>query len=168
MEKVDIRATALSLEEFWSQKIVGEANGNLFKIAKGIGSTTWHKHDDEEEVFFVYKGHLTIQLRTGNIDLNEGDMFIVPRSVSAGNFKLCGVMLAYASAAVAPVMKRGMGWNFVPDELGRRIMDEINELVLSKRVRPVIGHVADFEDLPAAIEALAKRETVGRTIVRLW
>ena len=81
MEKVDIKATALSLEEFWSQKIVGEANGNLFKIAKGIGSTTWHKHDDEEEVFFVYKGHLTIQLRTGNIELDEGDMFIVPRGV---------------------------------------------------------------------------------------
>jgi NADPH2:quinone reductase len=94
--------------------------------------------------------------------------FIVPRSVSAGNFKLCGVMLAYASEAVAPVMKRAMGWNFVPDELGGRIMGEINELVLSKRVRPVIGHVADFEELPAAIEALAKRETVGRTIVRLW
>jgi NADPH2:quinone reductase len=94
--------------------------------------------------------------------------FIVPRSVSAGNFKLCGVMLAYASEAIAPVMKRGMGWNFVPDQLGERIMREINDLVLNKRVKPVIGHVADFEGLPAAIEALARRETVGRTIVRLW
>ena len=94
--------------------------------------------------------------------------FIVPRSVSAGNFKLCGVMLAYASETVAPLMKRAMGWNFVPDELGTRVMREINDLVLSKRVKPVIGHVVDFEKLPAAIEALAKRETVGRTIVRLW
>jgi NADPH2:quinone reductase len=94
--------------------------------------------------------------------------FIVPRGVLAGNFKLCGVMLAYASEAVAPVMKRGMGWNFVPDQLGERIMREINDLVLSKRVKPVIGHVADFEGLPAALEALARRETVGRTIVRLW
>jgi NADPH2:quinone reductase len=94
--------------------------------------------------------------------------FIVPRSVSAGNFKLCGVMLAYASEAIAPVMKRGMGWNFVPDQLGERVMREINDLVLRKRVKPVIGRVADFDQLPAAIEALAKRETIGRTILRLW
>jgi len=93
---------------------------------------------------------------------------IVPRGVSAGNFKLCGVMLAYASDAVAPLMKRGMGWNFVPDRLGARITREINELVLSKRVKPVIGRVAQFEELPGAIEALASRQTVGRTILRLW
>ncbi len=94
--------------------------------------------------------------------------FIVPRSVSAGNFMLCGVMLAYASEAIAPVMKRAMGWNFVPDQLGERVMREINDLVLSKRIRPVVGSVVEFNELPAAIEALAKRETVGRTIVRLW
>ncbi len=96
------------------------------------------------------------------------EKFIVPRSLSAGNFKLCGVMLAYASEAVAPLMKRGMGWNFVPDQLGERVMREINDLVLAKRIKPVIGRVADFEELPAAIEALANRQTVGRTIVRLW
>jgi NADPH2:quinone reductase len=96
------------------------------------------------------------------------EKFIVPRSVSAGNFKICGVMLAYVSEAVAPVMKRGTGWNFVPDQLGGRIMREINDLVLSKRIKPVIGRVAEFEELPAAIEALANRQSVGRTIVRLW
>ncbi len=81
MEKVDVRAASSSLDEFWSQKVVGEANGNLYKVAKGIGSTNWHKHDDEDEVFFVYKGRLTIQLRTGDVELTEGDMFIVPRGV---------------------------------------------------------------------------------------
>jgi NADPH2:quinone reductase len=93
---------------------------------------------------------------------------IVPRAVLAGNFKLCGVLLAYAPEAIAPVMKRAMGWNFVPDQLGERVMREINDLVLSKRIRPVVGSVVEFNELPAAIEALAKRETVGRTIVRLW
>ena len=81
MEKVDVGAVASSLDEFWSQVVVGEANGSLFKVAKGIGSTNWHKHDDEDEVFFVYKGRLTIQLRTGNVELSEGDMFVVPRGV---------------------------------------------------------------------------------------
>jgi hypothetical protein len=35
-------------------------------------------------------------------------------------------------------------------------------------VKPVIGRVVDFETLPAAIEAMANRETVGRTIVKLY
>lgn len=80
-EPIDIAAAAAALPEYWSQKTIGEANGNLFKVAKGIGSTTWHKHDDQDEVFFVYRGRLTIQLRTGDVELSAGDMFIVPRGV---------------------------------------------------------------------------------------
>ena len=81
MEKVDIKSAAASLEAFWSQQTVGEANGNLYKVAKGVGSTNWHKHDDEDEVFLVVKGRLTIQLRTGDVELSAGDLFIVPRGV---------------------------------------------------------------------------------------
>ncbi len=50
MEKVDIRAAIASLDNFWCPKIIGKANSNLFKIAKGIGSTNWHRHDDEDKV----------------------------------------------------------------------------------------------------------------------
>lgn len=96
------------------------------------------------------------------------EKFLVPRSICAGNFKMCGVMLAYASDAVRPTMKRGIGFNFVPEESGRQMMREINELVLAKRVKPVIGRVVDFEEVPGAIEDLCGRKTVGRTIVKLW
>jgi NADPH2:quinone reductase len=84
------------------------------------------------------------------------------------NLRLCGVMLAYAPAPVGKMMKKGMGWNFVDTELGKRITREIVELVQQKKVRPVIGQVVAFEEIPAAIEAMANRETVGRTIVRLY
>ena len=96
------------------------------------------------------------------------EKLIVPRQISAGNFKLCGVLLAYAPPAVAQMMKKGMGWNFASDALGARITREIAELVLAKHVKPVIGRVVEFEELPAAIEAMASRETVGRTIVKLY
>jgi len=46
-------------------------------------------------------------------------------------------------------------------------MREIVALVLAKKVKPVIGRVVEFEDIPAAIEAMANRETVGRTIAML-
>jgi NADPH2:quinone reductase len=93
------------------------------------------------------------------------EKFIVPRRIALGNLKLCGVLLSYQEADALAFLKTGMGWNFIPRELGCRITEEINSLVLSKKVKPVIGRVVDFEELPEAIDAMARRETVGRTIV---
>ena len=81
MDKVNIRNELASLTEHWSQKTIGEANGQLFKVAKGIGQTKWHKHEDQDELFILYKGHLTIQLRDKNIELYEDEMFVVPKGV---------------------------------------------------------------------------------------
>jgi NADPH2:quinone reductase len=93
--------------------------------------------------------------------------FIVPRRVCAGNFKLCGVMLTYADPGVATMVKQARGFNFMPRQLGQHITDSVVELVRTKRVHPVIGQVVPFEDIPAAITAMANRETTGRTIVTL-
>jgi NADPH2:quinone reductase len=93
--------------------------------------------------------------------------FLVPRRLMLSNLKLCGVMLAYAQPDVLEFLKSGMGWNFVPAELGSRIMREIVELVRAKRVRAVVGRVVDFTDIPVEIEAMANRETVGRTVAVL-
>ncbi|MCZ6727092.1 MAG: hypothetical protein O7A98_07010 [Acidobacteria bacterium] len=43
MHKTNIRLELQSLDEFWSQKVLGEANGTLIKVAKGIGEVNWHK-----------------------------------------------------------------------------------------------------------------------------
>jgi NADPH2:quinone reductase len=92
---------------------------------------------------------------------------IVPRQVLSGNFKLCGVLLAYAQPEVAGLVKQAMGFNFLTRELGERMTASILELVASGAVRPVIGQVVGFDDVPAAIEALANRETIGRTVIML-
>lgn len=96
------------------------------------------------------------------------EKFLVPRRIATGNFKLCGVLLAYAEEPMAKLLKKGMGWNFVPAERGRKITREVVELVLGKQVKPVIGKVVEFEEIPAAIDALANRRTLGRTIVKLY
>ena len=93
---------------------------------------------------------------------------IVPRRVAMGNFKLCGVLLSYADAERQKMMKELLGWNLPSDALGVEITRNIVEMVKAKRVRAVVGSVVEFEDVPHAIEAMANRETVGRTIVRLW
>lgn len=42
-------------------------------MAKGSGELVWHKHDNEDELFIVFKGQLTLQLRSGDIVLNTGE-----------------------------------------------------------------------------------------------
>jgi NADPH2:quinone reductase len=91
--------------------------------------------------------------------------FIVPRRIALGNLKLCGVLLAYQAPDAAEFLKTAMGWNFATTELGARINAEIVDLVLAGKIKPVIGSVVDFADTPAAIQAMADRQTVGRTII---
>lgn len=67
------------LTEFWSQPVVASGNGNLFKVANGIGSTNWHAHKDQDEVFLLIEGHLTIQMRDHSVDLSPGELFAIPR-----------------------------------------------------------------------------------------
>ncbi len=64
-------------------------------------------------------------------------------------------------------MKKAMGWNFCSDALGTKIMAEIVQRVREGKVKPVIGEIADFNDLPAAITRLRDRETYGRVLIVL-
>jgi NADPH2:quinone reductase len=93
--------------------------------------------------------------------------FYVPRRVAAGNLRLCGVLLAYAEPPVATMVKQAMGFNFLSRELGERITQEVVDRVRAGRVRPVIGSVVGFDEIPAAIDAMGKRRTTGRTIALL-
>ena len=96
------------------------------------------------------------------------EQFIVPRRIAAGNFKLCGVLLSYADAERSTMVKQAMGWNFPSNVLGAEINRQIIDRVRAKRIRAVVGKVVGFEDVLGAVEAMANRETVGRTIVRLY
>jgi NADPH2:quinone reductase len=92
------------------------------------------------------------------------EKLIVPRRLSMGNFKLCGVLLGYQPDAAVSQVKAGMGANFAPTSLGARINQQIVDLVLAGTIRPVVGSVVDFADIPTALEAMANRETTGRVI----
>ena len=65
----------------WSPKVIAEMNDTQFKLAKLEGEFVWHAHEDTDEVFFVVKGQLTMQLRTGNVEIPEGALYVVPKGV---------------------------------------------------------------------------------------
>jgi len=67
--------------EHWSPKIIAQMNDCHFKVVKVQGEFVWHDHPETDEVFIVLKGQLDIQFRDGNVVLNEGEMFVVPKGV---------------------------------------------------------------------------------------
>jgi mannose-6-phosphate isomerase-like protein (cupin superfamily) len=81
MEKVNLARKLATFEEHWSPKIVGDLNGQHVKLAKLQGEFVWHHHEHEDELFLVLDGRLVIELRDGQVVLEPGEFFIVPRGV---------------------------------------------------------------------------------------
>lgn len=81
MKKVNLSEKLSLLNDFWKPKIVGELNQQVIKLAKLKGEFVWHQHKNEDEMFMVITGSLTIKLRDQTIELNEGEFFIIPSGV---------------------------------------------------------------------------------------
>jgi mannose-6-phosphate isomerase-like protein (cupin superfamily) len=81
-ETVDLMTALESVEEYWSPKIVAQVNDQYIKVAKLHGQLAWHHHDQEDELFYVLRGHLRIEYEYGRtVELAPGSMHVVPRSV---------------------------------------------------------------------------------------
>lgn len=82
MEYQPIRfSEKLSLfSDHWAPRIVAQMNNYHFKLAKIEGEFVWHAHPETDEVFIVLKGSMRIEFRDGQVQLQEGEMFVVPRA----------------------------------------------------------------------------------------
>ncbi len=81
MQKVNLAEKFKLFQEFWSPKIVGELNDAYVKLAKFKGEFVWHKHDNEDELFFIVKGRLLIKFRDKDVYLSPGEFLIIPKGV---------------------------------------------------------------------------------------
>jgi mannose-6-phosphate isomerase-like protein (cupin superfamily) len=79
--KVNVAEKFQLFNEHWTPKIVGELNGQQVKLAKLKGEFVWHKHENEDELFWVIKGLLRIEFRDKEVELYPGEFLIVPRGV---------------------------------------------------------------------------------------
>ncbi len=96
MEKVNLGDKLARFSEHWAPRIVGELNGQHVKLVKVSGEFVWHRHADEDELFLVLSGHLTVQLRDGAVELDPGEFLIVPRGVEhkpAAETETCVLLL---------------------------------------------------------------------------
>lgn len=82
IRKINLADKFASFSDRWSPKLIGEVNDAAVKLAKLEGAFEWHRHEQEDELFLVVKGHLTIKLRDqDDIVLNEGECVVIPRGV---------------------------------------------------------------------------------------
>jgi mannose-6-phosphate isomerase-like protein (cupin superfamily) len=80
-EKINLAAKLAMLTEPYEPGIVGHLNDYKLQVVKVKGPFVWHKHDETDDFFLVISGRLTIHLRDRDIDLEPGEIFVVPRGI---------------------------------------------------------------------------------------
>ena len=94
-KKINISEKLKKFSDYWNPKVVAEMNDYQFKLAKISGEFIWHHHESTDEVFFVIKGNMIIELRDGIVELSKGEMYVVPKGVEHKPYaeKKCHIML---------------------------------------------------------------------------
>ncbi len=80
--KINIDEKFALFSEHWRPKIVAELNGQEFKLAKFKGEYPFHSHEDEDEMFFCWKGEFVLDIEGGeSVTVCEGEAIVVPKGV---------------------------------------------------------------------------------------
>lgn len=81
MSKVNLAEKLDIFAEHWSPKVVAAFNGHDVMVAKIKGEFVWHAHPETDDFFLVLSGQVTIQLRDGDVVLDPGELYVVPKGV---------------------------------------------------------------------------------------
>jgi mannose-6-phosphate isomerase-like protein (cupin superfamily) len=79
--KVNLAEALASFDEPFSPRIVAYYNDNKVQVAKTRGPFIWHSHPETDDLVIVLRGRLVIELRDGEVALEEGELYVVPRGV---------------------------------------------------------------------------------------
>ena len=81
MNKSSLSEKFAKIHEHWRPKVVAQLNGQELKLVKLEGIFPWHHHEKEDEMFLVWRGQMTIEFRDHRVDLQAGELCVVPRGV---------------------------------------------------------------------------------------
>ena len=82
IEPINIMNKFSLFNDEWTPKIIGELNNQYVKICKLKDDFVWHSHENEDELFMVFKGTLLMDFRDQRtVEVKEGEILIVPRGV---------------------------------------------------------------------------------------
>jgi len=102
MGKVNFQDKLAKFSEHWTPKVIAEMNDYQFKLVKIQGEFVWHNHSDTDEVFIVIEGSMKIEFDEETVELNEGEMYVVPKGVQHKPYaeNECKVMLVEPKGVV--------------------------------------------------------------------
>ena len=89
MSALNLQSLLSQFSDHWAQKTITSLNNYDIKLAKVLGKFIWHTHEDTDEMLLVLSGRLVIQLRGGDVVLNEGEIFVVKKGVEHVSSRLC-------------------------------------------------------------------------------
>lgn len=81
MDPVNLARAFARFDDHWNPRVAAELNGQAVKLVKFRGPFVWHHHDDEDELFLVWRGRFRMEFRDHAVDLGQGDFLVVPRGV---------------------------------------------------------------------------------------
>ena len=95
MKKINLEEKFALFNEHWTPKIISELNDYQIKIVKVEGDFVWHDHSETDEFFLVVEGTLFIEFEGETMELNAGELYVVPKGVQHRPYALeeCKVML---------------------------------------------------------------------------
>ena len=102
MVTINLQDKFSKFSEQWTPKVIAEMNDYQFKLVKIEGEFVWHNHDDTDEVFIVIEGKMFIEFEDETIELNQGEMYVVPKGVQHKPYaeQECKVMLVEPKGVV--------------------------------------------------------------------
>ena len=77
--KINLKSKFDKFHEQWSPKIIAEMNDYQFKLVKIKNEFIWHQHEHTDEVFIVIEGKIGIEFENETIEINEGEMIVIPK-----------------------------------------------------------------------------------------
>jgi mannose-6-phosphate isomerase-like protein (cupin superfamily) len=81
LETIDVGALAQACEFKWFNQTLCQVNGSVVRIGVIEGEYHWHKHDDDDEFFYVVEGKLLIDLEDRVVEIAPQQGFVVPKGV---------------------------------------------------------------------------------------
>jgi len=78
---VDVPALVKACTDKWYNQTLCQVNDSVVRLGVVQGEYHWHKHDNDDEFFFVLEGHFVIDLEDRSVDLQPHQGFVVPKSV---------------------------------------------------------------------------------------
>ncbi len=80
--KIDIEAKCEEIGEPWSPVDLATVNDQVIRMALFHGEYHWHRHEGEDELFYVYRGEVRIEVKGyRDVELRSGEMAVIPRDV---------------------------------------------------------------------------------------